>query len=617
MPDRATPPVAPADHLEFIRSHPPFDGLDEEALACVVRSAEITYLPRGERVLTQGGDPSRYTYLIRKGAVRLERDGQVVIVLEEGDLFGFPSLTTGDAPAFDVITDEDTLAYRLAGDACVDLLDGPAWNDFLLQGLQQRLRRTAVQRPPHNGTSFAEPVKELVQGEPVWLPDHETVRTAAAIMRDQGISSVLVSGDDPGIITDRDLRGRVLAAGLGPETPLDRIATRPVLTLPDTAPIHEAVTFMLHHQIHHLAVTTEGRITGVVSNGDLLRHRSQSPLHLGRRLSRLHAPEDAEGYADDVAATVERLFEQGVDAVRIGRLIAGLNDTLVRGALRLAESELGPPPRPYEWLVFGSEGRMEQALLTDQDNALVWSPGAGAPGADPADSEYFHALARRVVETLLRAGFPPCKGDYMATRWAFAMDEWRARFRSWIRLEEESALVDASNLFDFRGVRGILSLEPLSDLVLEAGRNQIFLAHLTAASIRFRPPLGLFGRLKDHDGRVDLKRDGIIPIVGIGRIHALAAGAHARSTPARLSSAADAGALSPTDADTLAESFAFLLRLRLRAQLANRRDGLPPTNDIVLDHLSTLERRHLKEAFLAIRDAQEALSRRYEAGRLG
>ncbi len=616
MPDRAAPPAGPADHWAFIRSHPPFDGLDDDALACVVRSAEIVYLPRGERVLTQGGPPSRYTYLIRKGAVRLERDGQVVIMLEEGDLFGFPSLTTGSPPAFDVITSEDTLAYRLPPGACTELLQGSAWNDFLLQDLQQRLRRTAVQRPPANGTSFAEPVSELVQGEPVWLPGDETVRTAAATMRDRGISSVLVSGDEPGIITDRDLRGRVLAAGLGPGTPIDGIATRPVLTLPDTAPIHEAVTFMLHHQIHHLAVTSDGQITGIVSNGDLLRHRSQSPLHLGRRLSRLHAADDAEGYADDVAATVERLFEQGVDAVRVGRLIAGLNDTLVRGALRLAESELGPPPRPYEWLVFGSEGRMEQALLTDQDNALVWSQ-AGAPDAHGHDSGYFHALARHVVDTLLRAGFPPCRGGYMATRWAFTMDEWRARIRSWIRLEGDSALVDAANIFDFRGVRGVLSLDPLSGLLLEAGRNQIFLAHLTAASIRFRPPVGLFGRLKDHDGLVDLKRDGIIPIVGIARVHALAAGTHARSTPARLRAAADAGALSSADADTLAESFAFLLRLRLRAQLQDRRDGRPPTNEVALDHLSTLERRHLKEAFLVIRDAQDALARRYQAGRLG
>lgn len=631
MPDRATPPVAPADHLEFIRSHPPFDGLDDESLACVVRSAEITYLPRGERVLTQGGAPSRYAYLIRKGAVRLERDGQVVIVLEEGDLFGFPSLTTGDPPAFDVITDEDTLAYRLAGDACADLLEGPAWNDFLLQGLQQRLRRTAIQQPPGNGSSLAEPVSELVQRPPLWLRDDDTVRTAAGLMRDHGISSVLVAGSEPGIITDRDLRGRVLAAGLGPETTLGAIATRPVLTLPATVPIHEAVTFMLHHQIHHLAITggkdlggdrapgttSDGGITGIVSNGDLLRHRSQSPLHLGRRLSRLDSVAAAEGYADDVAATVQRLFEQGVEAVRIGRLIAGLSDTLVRGALRLAERELGPPPRPYEWIVFGSEGRMEQALLTDQDNALVWSQGLANAGGDRAAAEYFQELARRVVATLLRAGFPRCKGGYMATRWAFPMAEWRVRFHRWIALDEPTALVDAANIFDFRGLRGMLSLDPLSELLAEAGRNQIFLAHLAAASIQFRPPLGLFGRLKGHDGRVDLKRDGIIPIVGLARVHALAAGSHARSTPARLHDAADAGAMAHEDAETLAESFAFLLRLRLRAQLHARREGMPPTNEIALDDLSTLERRHLKEAFLAVRDAQDALSRRYQTERLG
>lgn len=612
MPDRSTP-VAPADHLEFIRSHPPFDGLDDEVLRCVVDSAELLYLPRGEHVLMQGGAPSEYMYLIRKGAVRLERDGQVVIVLEEGDLFGFPSLTSGEPPAFDVITDEDTLAYRFTDAPCADLLQGSGWTEFLVQGLQERLRRTAGREgSPESGLS--EPVGSLVEQDPVWLDGTDTVRSAARLMRDEGISSVLVRGDPPGIITDRDLRNRVLANGLGPAASLDELASRPLRTLPTSAPIHEAIAFMLRNQIHHLPVTADNEIAGVITNGDLLRYRSQSPLHLGRRLSKLDSPGAAEGYGEDVAATVERLFEQGVEAVRIGRLIAGLNDTLVRGALRLAESELGPPPREYEWIVFGSEGRMEQTLLTDQDNALIWEDGES--GEEEATG-YFQELARRVVGTLLRAGFPRCAGGYMATRWAYSMEEWRARFQSWIRLDQPRALVDAANFFDFRGVRGVLSLDPLSEILEVAGRQQIFLAHLAAESIRFRPPLGLFGRLKDHDGTVDLKKDGIMPVVGLARVHALASGSHARSTPVRLAAAAEAGTVSHHDAETVAEAFALFLRLRLRAQLQARRHGHAPSNRIALDDLSTLERRHLKEAFLVVRDAQDALAQRYQTDRLG
>lgn len=613
MPHRSDTPVAPADHVAFIRSHPPFDGLNEAALDCLVSASELVYLPRGERVLTQGGKPSKYMYLIRKGAVRLERDGQVVIVLEEGDLFGFPSLTSGDPPAFDVVTAEDTLAYRLTDAPCSDLLHGPEWRDFLVQGFQDRLRRTTVQEGAAAASSLTEPLAGLVQRPAVWLPGTDTVRSAARTMRDVGVSSVLIEGDPPGIITDRDLRNRVLANGLGPDSSLREVATTPLLTLPDDAPVHEAVAFMLRHQVHHLPVTRDGVITGVVTNGDLLRHRSQSPLHLARRLSRLDSPAAAERYADEVTAMVERLFDQGVEPLRIGRVIAGLNDTLVRGALRLAESELGPPPRSYEWIVFGSEGRLEQTLITDQDNALIWEDGP----EDPAVEAYFHELARHTVRTLMRAGFPRCAGGYMATRWAFPMTGWQDRFRRWIRLEERGALVDAANFFDFRGVRGVLSLDPLTMLLHRAGKEQIFLAHLAAASTRFRPPLGLFGRLKDHDGTVDLKRHGIMPVVGLARVYALAAGSHARATPARLTEAADAGALSHHDAETLGEAFSFLIRLRLRAQLEARRSGNAPTNDVALDDLSTLERRHLKEAFLVVRDAQEALAGRFQTERLG
>ena len=609
-------PAAPADHVRFIRSHPPFDGLDDDALACLVEAAELGYLPRGERVLAQGGEPARFMYLVRKGAVRLERDGQPVIVLEEGDLFGFPSLASGDPPAFDVVTGEDTLAYRISPDSCAGLLDAPAWRDFIVHGLQERLRRTTRQPGPV-GSGLTEPVGSLLRRPAAWLPASDTVRGAARLMRDRGISSILVEGDPAGIVTDRDLRNRVLADGLGPDTTLDDLASRPLLTLPADAPVHEAVAFMLRHQVHHLPVTDDDGIAGVITNGDLLRHRSQSPLHLARRLGHLDSPAAAEGYGEEVAATVERLFDQGVGALRIARVIAGLNDTLVRGALRLAESELGPPPRPYEWIVFGSEGRLEQTLLTDQDNALVWADagGDGVRGRDIAS--YFEQLARRVVGILLRAGFPRCAGGYMATRWAMPVSQWRERFRAWIELEEHTALLDAANFFDFRGVRGSLSMDPLHDLLARAGRNQIFLAHLAAASTRFRPPLGLFGRLKDHDGMVDLKREGLLPIVGLARVHALGAGSRARSTPARLAEAADAGALAHHDADTVSEAFGFLMRLRLRTQLEDRRSGGAPTNEVALDDLSTLERRHLKEAFLVVRDAQDALAQRYQTGRLG
>lgn len=616
MPNRSDPILAhaPADHLAFLRAHAPFDALDDAALACVLAAAELIFLPRGERVLTQGGDPARHMYLIRKGAVRLERDGQTAIVLEEGDLFGFPSLTSGEPPAFDVVTAEDTLAYRIAENPCAGLLQGSVWTEFLVQGLQERLRRTAVQRGSGAG-DLTESVAALVQGPAVWLPPTDTVRAGATVMRDRGISSVLVTGDPPGIVTDRDLRSRVLANGIGPDATLDRVATRPLKSLPDDAPVHEAVGFMLRHQVHHLPVTRNGEIVGVVTNGDLLRHRSQSPLHLGRRLARLDSPAAAEGYADEVAATVERLFDQGVDALRIGRVIAGLNDTLVRGALRLAESELGPPPRPYEWMVFGSEGRLEQTLLTDQDNALAWDDTAPeSSSADPAT--YFRDLARHVVATLLRAGFPRCAGGYMATRWAMPLSRWQDRFRGWTQLEEADALVDAANFFDFRGVRGVLPLDTLSDLLDRAGQDRIFLAHLAADANRFRPPLGLFGRLKDHHGAIDLKREGIMPIVGLARVYALVAGSHARATATRLAEAAEAGVLSHTDAETLSEAFALMIRLRLRAQLEHRRSGQAPTNALAVDELSTLERRHLKEAFLVVRDAQDVLAQRFHAGRL-
>jgi CBS domain-containing protein len=279
--------------------------------------------------------------------------------------------------------------------------------------------------------------------------------------------------------------------------------------------------------------------------------------------------------------------------------------------LRRAEADLGPPPTPYAWIVFGSEGRLEQALLTDQDNALVY--GAASPEAE----RYFAALAERVVGDLIAARFPPCRGGFMATNWCRPLEQWQRQFRGWLEAPQPRALVEAANFFDFRGVYGKLSLEPLQDVLADAGREQIFLAHLARAALGFAPPLGLFRHIRQEDGGVDLKKGGLIPIVSLARLHALQAGSRARPTLERLAAAATAGTLSHSGAATLAEAFRFLLRLRLRTQLQALRAGQPPDNHVRLETLTSLERRHLKETFVAIGEMQQATALRYAVERLG
>ncbi len=458
--------------------------------------------------------------------------------------------------------------------------------------------------------SLLVPVKQLVTKPPLFVTAEATVQQAAETMHAARSSSCLVASDPPGILTDRDLRGRVLALGLGPETPVCQVMTQPLKSLDSDTPTYSALLYMLDENIHHLALVEEGQVVGVITNTDLLRQQARSPLYLHRRLQNLTDPATLTHYAQEIAGTVATLADGGVGALQIGRVVSSLNDTLVQRLARLAEEELGPPPMPYAWLVFGSEGRHEQLLLTDQDNALVYAE----PSTDAA--AYFAQLAQRVVAGLQQAGFPPCAGGYMATNWCKPLVEWQEIFADWLRTPDPQALMEAGIFFDFRRVAGALSLEPLEELMAAAHKRPLFIGHLVRAAQQFAPPLGFFQRIRSQGGLVDLKMGGIAPIVGIARAGALAAGSRERSTVERLVVAATANQLPEESATMLTDSLGFLLALRLRCQLAALQNGQPTGNKIRLRDLTKLEQNRLRAAFAAVKEAQDALGLNYQTDRL-
>ncbi len=216
-----------------------------------------------------------------------------------------------------------------------------------------------------------------------------------------------------------------------------------------------------------------------------------------------------------------------------------------------------------------------------------------------------------MVDNLIAAGFPPCPGGYMATNWCRPLDEMRETFTGWIRGAGAEALVEAAIFFDFRSVCGELDIEPLHELVAAAPDNQLFLARLARVARGFRPPLGLFRRIRADEGQVDLKTGGLAPIVAMARVYGLEVRTRQRPTRERLEAAIAGGTLGRELGETLIETYRFLLQLRLGQQLAAVRAGEAPGNRIVLDRLSPVEQRHLKDAFQAIRELQDAATTRF------
>jgi CBS domain-containing protein len=597
--------MAPLDPVAFLRATPPFDALSEAAFQTAAAALEIAYFPGGSVILKRGGAPSRYLYVIRKGAVRLERDGQTLQLLEEGEIFGFTSLITGKA-TLDVFVEEDLLAYRLPREVFQTLLANAPFAGHFATGLGERLKNSLErgQAAPFQA-NLSVPVGSLVRRAPVRVAASATVGEAARVMSEQDVSSALVDTDPPGIVTDADLRCRVLAAGLGPDTPVTSIYTAPLRAVPESTPIYEAWLSVLRGGTHHLPVTRGSEIVGVLTSTDLLKQTATGPVAVLKRVESLGDRESLPGYAGKVAEMASALLAGGLECIVIAGFVARLNDTLLVRILRWAEADLGPPPSPYAWIVFGSEGRMEQTLLTDQDNALIYGEDT------PASHDYFAKFAEKAVADLVAAGFPSCPGGYMATRWQGPLAEWEDRFRGWIDKPTPKALLEASIFFDFRRVHGGLDLDSLEEVMQRSSKARVFLSAMAKAAMNFRPPAGLVLRLRGESSRVDLKANAISPIVFLARCFGVEVGARTCNTLERLQASVDSGLLGPDEYATLAEAYRFLLRVRLREQLRMLSKGDPASNVIALSDVSSIERSRLKDTFRAIEVWQDRAAYHY------
>ena len=403
-----------------------------------------------------------------------------------------------------------------------------------------------------------------------------------------------------GIVTDRDLRDRIVAAGRPASTPVGEIASSPLITLDAGASSADALLALARHGVRHLPLVADDRVVGLLSASDLLQQRSLDPLALRRELGLRPVAELVPGFTEKLRRVVADLAASGVDALAIGPIVSALADQLSRRLFEEACAAEGLAPGDGAWLVHGSEGRQEQMLPTDQDNALVFRDG------EPA--ERWERVAQRVVDGLLAAGYPPCPGGYMATRWRDPLASWIRRFEGWIAEPRAEDSVDFHTFLDLRATAGGLELAALDAAALAAGRDRHFLRALAREIADWTLPFGLFGALKEGEDGFDLKRGSLL-IVAIARLGALEAGSPTRRTLERL---AVAEPVLGEDAATLAEGFRYLASLRLELALdPGRRAEVASGHRIHLASLNALERRFLKDIFALLKDVRDGLVARF------
>jgi CBS domain-containing protein len=588
------------DPVAWLRGVAPFPLLPEPLFEEGVRRLQVAFVPKGERIVAAGGEPLRHLWVIRAGAVRLERRGEVLQVLEEGELFGTTSLLTGRA-IVDVVVEEPLLAYRVPAAGFERLLADARFAAHFAGSMTERLRASLEHAPV---TTFqpdlAAPVEELVRRPAVWIAGGATIGDVARTMRDEGVSSVLVRGEPPGIVTDRDLRNRALGEELGPEAPADRVVSRPLSTVPAGTPVYEAWRVLLDAGVNHLPVVRAGEILGVVTSTALLRHSAHGPIAVMRRVERLASRADVSGYGARLAEMAAALLAAGLDAPGIAALVARLDDALLRRLLAWAEADLGPPPAPYAWLVGGAAGRREATLPAPRRDALVYADEGAA------DRAAWERLFERVRADLAEAGFPADGEARLGPA-----SEWIRR----VEAAADAAPHEVAALLDLRRAGGHLAPEPLYAALRRAGAEPRVSAALVAAALAHTPPALVLLRARGGSARVDLDREGLRPIVLLARALAAEARSAAGGTLDRLDALRAAGVLSAGERARVGEAFRFLSGLRLRQRLRGIAAGAAPAEPLVVRELTPLERTRLKESFRAIRAWQEAQAwRRAPAG---
>lgn len=465
-------------------------------------------------------------------------------------------------------------------------------------------------------------VQELMVPRPLHVGVDTPIRQAAQLMHEHRISClpVVVGERLVGLVTEADFVGKVVARGSNPDAPVASVMSVTPHTVSAQQSILDVLTLMTRHQISHMPVTfgDELKLVGIVTQTDVIRHQIATSVFMVSDIARMNSSAAIAGVVRQLPRLLCSLVDNGNSVYETGRVMTSITGAVTRRLIELAERDIGPPPVPFVWLACGSQGRQEQTAATDQDNCLMLDDRFSPEEHD----QYFSALAKFVCDGLDEAGYVYCPGNMMATniQWRQPLSVWRDYFKKWIEKPGPQAQMLASVMFDLRPIAGDNRLyEPLQKTVATlASDNSIFVAHMASNCLAHRPPLGWFGRLKTkkngtHVGTIDLKHDGIVPIVDLARLYALSSGSKLVNSVDRLRHEVDSGLLSPAGAAQLSEAYTILSSIRLKHQVKQIKQKKTPDNYLDPTSLDSADRRQMREAMKNIQTIQSAIGNRIAA----
>ena len=624
--------------IHFLSGVLPFSLLPEEVLKEISKEFSVVHYSGGTRLFRQGKSKVEYLYVIQKGAVEryVDEDENKTLsgVLGEGDLYGGISMLVNDGIAVRSISIlENTYFYILPKAVFLKLCGEHAtFAEYFTGAFGKRMMDKSyaaiIKRDAGAADSqtqfFNLEVKDIFHEDILSCDEETSIQDAASLMSDRKCSSIFIknaNGEYTGVVTDTDLRSKVIARGRDISTPIASIMSSPLHSIQMDVMVSEALLEMMDTNLKHLAVKNrQGSVAGILTNRDILTAQEQSPFFVVQEIVSASSLNEIVEKQGRIPRLIQNMLNSGAKAKTITRLISSISDAILEKLVGFALDDLGPAPADFVFLIVGSEGRNEQTLKTDQDNAIIYAdvtkPESGAAKA------YFLEFGEKVCTWLDTAGYDFCKGDVMAKnpKWCQPLSIWKRYFYSWIRVSTPKDLMQSNIFFDLRGGCGSNALvDDLRLFLFESLEGWTrFFRDLAVNALGFKPPLGFFRNFVveskgEHRNKFDIKKS-MTPIVDIARIYALNNNISETNTQERLYRLYLEKVFDEETYNDLDHAYSYLMHHRLSGQIKNILGGGKPDNYINPNKLSRMDQTMLKEIFKRIERMQTRLSVDFTGG---
>ncbi len=624
---------------DFLKQFPPFDSLKGADLLSISSQIRVLYVQKGEYVFKQDNPCNDEFYIVREGAVGLYRnfdtDQSLVDICDAGDLFGLRVIIIKKEYRMSAIADEESIVYAIPTQVFEPFIEeNKEVNKFLLETFAAHARNYFTETDKGqriDNTISIEAAKDLSTlrsisylKKPVTCLPKDTVRDIAQRMTEKKVSSVVIVDENKcplGIITDRDLRVKVATGIFDVTSFVEQIMISPLITYPKTITVAEAQIALIKHDVSHLCITKDGtqnsKLTGILSDHDLLVTLGNNPSVLIKEIKRIKKTQELRYIRKQVEKLLKTYLEQDIPTIHILNIISEINDALTTRIIDLAIKKMvSPPPVSFCFLVLGSQGRREQLLLTDQDNAFVFEDVAEQDYE--AIQQYFIELGIEITKGLHTIGYEYCPAEMMASnpRWCMSLSNWEIQFKDWMTTPTEEGTLLSSIFFDFQYIYGDASMaDKLSQVVFEGvNRSNRFLALLGVSAIQKPSPLGFFKQFLveqngEHKDTFDIKTRAMMVLIDAARILVLFHNVKGvNNTLLRYDRLAEIEPNNKELFESCAKAFRVLIKFRTRQGLLHHDSG----RFIKLNTLSKNDKLRLKRCFRPVRDIQELLRVRFQ-----